>query len=230
MSLKNKTVLIVDDDEDILKLLKKVLTTAGFNVLAEKTPEDGRRVLNNEAPHIIISDLHMDPEDGFSFIQSIRAQPQYSKIPILVLSALNDFGSVKKAIALGISDYIIKPLQGPMLLRKMRKALHNNDFIKWDPPKNAPINVTINFDVEIISVGETGYEISAPIKIGPLKDIKIDCEEFKTLGMDQLHQKTSKAPAIPRSAGRFNNDVTFVGVNNTTSTKFMQALKKRNNE
>ena len=60
MSIKQKIVLIVDDDDDIRKLLDKILA--------------------ENPPHVIVSDLHMEPEDGFSFIESVRSNKQLSLI------------------------------------------------------------------------------------------------------------------------------------------------------
>lgn len=226
MSLKQKTILIVDDDGDMLKLLNKVLTAAGFHVLMASSPEEGRKILSTEPPHVILSDLHMEPENGFSFIQSIRAQKQFNTIPILVLSALNDFNSVKKAIALGVNDYVIKPLQAPMLLRKLRKALLNKDFVRWDAPVGQEPVVEIAFDAQVSSIGETGCYLKGPFKITSGKEIKIEASEFITMDLDKVHHRASNFLKVYQ-AGGFLNDITFVGINETSASKIRQFSAKR---
>jgi DNA-binding response OmpR family regulator len=226
MSLKQKTILVVDDDEDMLKLLNKILSAAGFKVLLASNPADGRKILDSEVPHVVLSDLHMEPENGFSFIQSIRSQKQFNPIPILVLSALNDFQSVKKAIALGVSDYVIKPLQAPMLLRKLRKALLNKDFIKWDVPVGEEPVVEISFDAQVSSIGETGCHLKGPFKITSGKEVKILCPEFIALELDRVHHRASNFLKIYQ-AGGFVNDITFVGISENTASKIRQFSAKR---
>ena len=227
MSLKQKTILVVDDDEDILKLLNKILTAAGFNVLCAPNPVEGRILLQAEAPHVILTDLHMVPENGFQFIQSIRSQKQYDSIPILVLSALNDFSSVKKSIALGVNDYVIKPLQSPMLLRKLRKALLNKDFVKWEPKENEEITVTAVLNAIIPRLGETGCQIQGPFKITTGKEIKITSNDFMEMGLEKVIIKASPLMKTYQSGGQFLNDLTFVGVSESISSKIRQFVNKR---
>ncbi len=224
--MKQKTILIVDDDIEMINLLKKILVGAGHRVLSALSPQEARPLLG-EIPHVIITDLHMEPENGFQFIQELRSQKIYTPIPILVLSALNDFESVKKAIALGVSDYVIKPLQPPVLLRKLKKVM-KNDFIQWDAPvKSAP---TIDTEVEctVIELGESGYVIQGPFKLINGQDVRIKCESFHDLGVLNLPQKVTPGLKQYVKGGDFKNEVTFVGVNEATGTKIRQFLLKRN--
>ena len=220
-------VLIVDDDEDIRKLLNKILTGAGFTVLSAENPEEGRKILAENPPHLIISDLHMEPEDGFSFIRNIKMNKQYSHLPILVLSALNDFSSVKKAIALGVTDYVIKPLQAPMLLRKLRKALLNKDFIKWTTPAGLEPIMDGSFPTTIVSMGETGYTLASHFKLSPNKDIKPMVDAFEEMGLSEVVQRSSSM-SRSHSGGLFLNDITLLGIGDNHSSKIRQFLSKKN--
>ncbi len=226
MSLKLKTILVVDDDTDMLKLLNKVLTAAGFNVLLADNVADAKKILSAEAPHVVLSDLHMEPENGFQFIQSIRSQKQFKALPILVLSALNDFQSVKKAIALGVNDYVIKPLQAPMLLRKLRKALLNKDFVRWDIPEGEEPVVEIVFDADVSAIGETGCYLKGPFKITSGKEIKILSPDFISLELDRIHHRASNFLKVYQSGG-FINDITFIGISESSASKIRQFTAKR---
>lgn len=220
-------VLIVDDDEDIRKLLNKILTSAGFIVLQAASPEEGRMILADNPPHLIISDLHMEPEDGFSFIRSIKVNKQYAHLPLLVLSALNDFSSVKKAIALGVTDYVIKPLQAPMLLRKLRKALLNKDFIKWETPYGLEPQMNGEFPATAVAIGETGYSLAAHFKLSPQKEVKPEIAGLNEMGVNEVTQRSS-AIVKSHSGGLFLNDVTLVGISEQQAYKIRQYVTKKN--
>jgi DNA-binding response OmpR family regulator len=227
MAQKQKTILVVDDDEDMLKLLQKILVTAGYRVLLANGPEAARKHLEAEPPHIILSDLHMEPENGFQFIQSIRSQKQYALVPLLVLSALNDFKSVKKAIALGVNDYVIKPLQAPMLIRKLRKALFNHDFAKWELPVGKELEMEIILETEVSAIGEAGCHLKGPFKITSGKEIKINADEFTVMGLEQVVMKASQEPKVYQHGGYFINDITFVGISEASLSKIRQFMSKR---
>ena len=226
MSIKQKTILVVDDDQDILNILNKILKGAGFTVHLALSPEEARKIIAEEPPHLIISDLNMEPEHGYSFIQKLRSQKQFQSIPVIVLSAVNDFNSVKKVVALGISDYVIKPIQGQLLLRKIRKTLLHKEFAVWKAPRGQEPVVTIHFESEIIELGETGYTLSGPFKIAPGEELKIQVAEFKGLGLDSLKQKISPMMKTYLSGGYFSNDVTFIAISEDASAKIRQYIKK----
>ena len=228
MSIKQKTVLIVDDDQDILKLLVKILSAAGFYVVTANNPDEARQALAENPPHAIISDIHMEPEDGFSFIESIKINKQHSNIPILVLSALNDFESVKKSISLGVNDYVIKPLQPLMLIRKLRKVLHNQDFMKWEAPYGLEPVLNATIPTKVVSIGETGYGLVGPFKLASNKDVKIEIPEFKEMIIDHCHQRTSTIVRPYHTPGLFMNDVTFVGIGENETSKIRQFIMKWN--
>lgn len=226
MTIKQKMILVVDDDEDIRNLLNKILTNAGFTVLLAANPEEGRLILAENPPHLIISDLHMEPEDGFSFIRSIKMNKQYAHLPLLVLSALNDFSSVKKALALGVSDYVIKPLQAPMLLRKLRKALLNKDFIKWQIPLGLEPQMNGKFPVTVVALGETGYSMAAHLKLCTNKEIKPEIKDFHEIGVSDVAQR-STAIVKSISGGLFINDITLLGVNENNAHQIRQYITKK---
>lgn len=228
MSTKNKTVLVVDDDIDMLKLIERILTGAGLKVITAQSPADARKHLSSEPPHLIMSDLQMEPESGFSFIQSIRAQKQFDQIPLLVLSSLNDFASVKKAAALGINDYVIKPLQAPMLLRKIRKALFHTEFAKWTPPDGKEYVLEGEIESFVSALGETGYAVAGPFKLRPGTQVTIQCTEFTNLGLTTFIHKVAPIPNVYQAGGKFINQVTFIGVGENDAVKIRKFLNQRN--
>jgi DNA-binding response OmpR family regulator len=223
---KQKTVLVVDDDEDILKFLDKILSAAGFSVMVADSPQVAREMMIENPPHLVISDLNMEPEHGYSFIQSLRRQKQFVSLPVIVLSAVNEFSTVKNVIALGISDYCIKPIQPPMLLRKIRKALHNNEFSSWVLPAGKEIEMDVVIDAHVTEMGETGYRIAGPFKIHASKKVKINLPEFKEMGLHKYIHQASNLMKTFSGGGVFSNDITFMAINEEGASKIRQFVKK----
>lgn len=217
----------MDDDEDILKIVNKILTSAGFQVFLAKSAEEARASLEVSPPHLIISDLRMEPEDGYSFISKVKDNKNLHHIPIIVLSAVNDFNSVKKVIGLGINDYVIKPLQAPVLLRKIRKALHNVEFATWVPEPHEAEELVVKLPAEIIEMGEIGFRISGPFKLPPENEIHIQSKETDEFGMGKMVLKTSEILA-QSTQGNFVCDIGMVGVSEESSSKIRQFVLKRN--
>lgn len=209
---KHKSVLVLDDDEDMLRLLNRVLQTGGFMVFLASTPDRARDILEAEAPHLIISDLNMEPEDGFSFIQSVKKQAKFKDLPIIVQSALNDFNSVKKVMALGIADYVIKPVEPTSLLRKVRKALLINEFIHWEAPKDAEPHLEVFLDSQVTALGERGYHLAGPFKLTPGKEVRIKAKEFDSSEIKDYNHRSSPLMKTYIADGHFQNEVNFVRI------------------
>lgn len=226
MNTKPKSILVVDDDEDMLKLLNKIISSAGLAVRTASSPKLARTLMEEDPPHLILTDLHMVPENGFEFIQSLKNDRSYRAIPILVLSALNDFSSVKKAIGLGVSDYVIKPLQSGLLVRKIRKTLLHNDFLKWDVPANEEVHFSFEVEATVTNLGEKGYYLRGPFKLDSQEEIKISSLEFKAMDLLTLPQKVSSQMKTYDSHGQFLNEVLFQGMTDGSSTKIRQWIMK----
>ncbi len=224
--MKSKTILVVDDDEDMRKILAKILGAQGLHVLTASGPEEAKPLLA-QIPHVILTDLHMEPVDGFQFIRDLRSSAMTKKTPILVLSALNDFKSVKKALGLGVNDYVLKPLSSPLLVRKVKKVLFHQDFLHWEAAPGEEIESEISIEAKIHSLGETGYQLLGPFKITPDKEIKIENAEFIAMNVDQLPQRGSHLLKSYQSNGNFLNDVTFIGVGESHSGHIRQFCRKR---
>lgn len=101
-------ILIVDDEEDILKLYSQKFSLAKFNVIAEKF---GKKVLDLAKschPDVILLDILMPDVDGYKIIKLLKSDPKTNKFPIILFSNLGDKEDIEKGILLGAEDYIPK--------------------------------------------------------------------------------------------------------------------------
>ncbi|HVP21486.1 MAG TPA: response regulator [Anaerolineaceae bacterium] len=122
------TILIVDDDRGGREALEALLLTQGYNlILASNGPEALQKL--EEAPiDLIMLDLMMPGMDGYEVCRRIRNNPAVADIPILILTAMNDFRSRLAGIEVGADDYITKPYDSMELFARVRTVSRLNRY------------------------------------------------------------------------------------------------------
>lgn len=114
--IKEKTILIVDDEAELLTMLKSIFERTGYhNILTAVSGEEALTLMTAKMPDMVITDVMMPGMDGFELLQEIRA---VSKIPVLMLTARGEAQDRFDGFELGADDYVIKPfLPKELLLR-----------------------------------------------------------------------------------------------------------------
>ena len=110
MTLK---VLTIDDDPAMTELIGLLLRSYGLDVVSANNGEQGMEFAHNENPDLIMLDLTMPGVDGWEVCKSIRT---FSKVPIIVLSALDDPTVISSALDAGADDYMVKPVPSSVLI------------------------------------------------------------------------------------------------------------------
>lgn len=127
MLLKDKKVLIADDDMRNIYSLTNVLEDQGMQVVVAY---DGKQAIDeldaNPDTDIVLMDIMMPEMDGIDATKSIRSKPEYRNLPIIAITAKAMTGDKEKCIAAGVSDYISKPIELPKLLSLMRVWLYKS--------------------------------------------------------------------------------------------------------
>ncbi len=116
-------VLIVDDEADVVRLLQFRFDKEGFETI---TATDGQAALSTveaESPDLVLLDIMMPLMDGMEVLRQIRSRRRTSKIPVIMLTAKTASITVDEARQLWVSDFIMKPFDPEVLVRKARKAL-----------------------------------------------------------------------------------------------------------
>ncbi len=124
--LKDKTVLIADDDVRNIFSLTKALEVHGMKVIPAM---DGKEALtsleNNPEIDVVLMDMMMPEMDGYESIREIRATPKYKNLPVLAVTSKAMMGDREKCIAVGASDYISKPVDIDQLISLLRVWLYD---------------------------------------------------------------------------------------------------------
>ena len=117
------TILVADDEPSILLSLQVLLQKAGFVVRVARDGEEAMAALEESTPSLILLDAMMPKRDGFDVCQTIRANPAYKDLPIIMLTAKSRDVEREKGMALGATDYITKPFSTRDLVSTVRKYL-----------------------------------------------------------------------------------------------------------
>lgn len=119
---KNKKVLIVDDEADAVEIIKKRLEDH-YDVLTAFNGSDALKIADTERPDVIILDIMMRGVSGLEVLDTLQHNPYLSKIPVIMVTALDDFNCQQEASNLGARFYITKPLNGPLLENKVKQLV-----------------------------------------------------------------------------------------------------------
>jgi DNA-binding response OmpR family regulator len=123
MSASQAKILVVDDTEANLKLLRALLKGAGYEVLTAGSGTDGLKTAAGENPDLILLDIMMPDLTGFEVCQRLRAIPETSQIPIIFLTALHELEDHMKAVDVGGDDVLTKPINKLELLIRVKSLL-----------------------------------------------------------------------------------------------------------
>ena len=105
---EQRTILIVDDDPDIIESTRIILESAGYQVVAATDGQDGYSKLVKEEFDVIVTDVQMPNMDGFSFTRKVKSNLKYQHIPVILLTSLESPEEKKQGIEVGADAYIIK--------------------------------------------------------------------------------------------------------------------------
>ena len=115
-------ILIVEDEKNILRFMRSALETNGFDVVTAMSGEEAYTMIGSHRPDLILLDLGLPDIDGVNIIKSVR---EWTRLPIIVVSARTTERDKVGALDLGADDYITKPFSANELLARIRVALRH---------------------------------------------------------------------------------------------------------
>ena len=118
-----KSVLIVDDEPNVLLSLQFLMKKGGYQVRTAKDGEEALAEITRALPDLILLDVMMPKIDGFSICERIRANPQWKDLRIIMLTARGREIEREKGMALGADDYITKPFSTKEAIERVEAVL-----------------------------------------------------------------------------------------------------------
>lgn len=116
-------ILVVDDEPPILRLMEFILAREGHQMVVAVNGEEALARVAEHKPDLILLDIMMPRIDGYEVVRRLRADPDHSAIPIIMLSAKAQDGDVQKGVDVGVNEYVTKPFSPPHLVEVVNKYL-----------------------------------------------------------------------------------------------------------
>jgi len=162
MKSQNSSILVIDDELQIRKLLQITLASHGFNVLQAGSSSEGLAVAANKSPDLVLLDLGLPDENGHETLKKLR---EWSNVPLIVLTVQNKEEDIVRALDGGANDYLVKPFRTGELLARIRSLLRgsvqeeNNPVLKFNNLELDLSNRDIKIDGESIPMTQTQYAL-----------------------------------------------------------------------
>ena len=211
-------ILIVDDEPQITRVLRRSLTTHGYDVRVASDGLAALQTFGDWPPDLVVTDLSMPNTDGLQLCRNLRA---ISQLPIIVLSVRGDERMKVQALDAGADDYVTKPFGMDELLARIRAALRRAQSAKPDDAVSHVLEVgDFRLDLENRSVAVNGLEVhltpkeydlmvylvSHPGKVLTHRTLltaiwggeSVDQTEYLRVFVGQLRKKIEPQPATPR--------------------------------
>lgn len=118
-----KSVLVVEDEPNIVLSLEFLIKQAGFEVRVAHDGEEALKAVEENPPELILLDIMIPKRDGYDVCQTIRANPEWKDIHIIMLTAKGRDVEREKGLALGADDYITKPFSTRELSQRVKQLL-----------------------------------------------------------------------------------------------------------
>lgn len=165
----SKTILIVDDEADILEMLKYNLEKEGYTVL---TARQGQSALDQvkRKPDLILLDVMMPEMDGWEVCRRLKQDPKTAAIPVLFLTAKGAEMDEVLGLELGAEDYIVKPISVRKLLARVRAVLRRRELVQDGSQAEGIIRI------DALEINVPNYTVSVGAR-----EVALTRKEFETL-------------------------------------------------
>ncbi len=145
------TILVVDDDPGIVKVVRAYLEKAGFQVLVAYDGKKALHIARHDKPHLVILDLMLPEMDGWDVCRALRRE---SDVPIIMLTARVEDTDKLIGLELGADDYVTKPFSPQELVARVRAVLRRVEGMPAKPERISRGEITVDLSRHAVTVGD----------------------------------------------------------------------------
>lgn len=157
--MAKKTILVVDDEKDLLDLIEYNLKKEGFNVLKAENGKEGIDIAKEHKPDLVLMDIMMPKMDGMEAVETMRGDEELKSIPIIFLTARSDEKTEVEGLNKGGDDYITKPISTTKLISRIKAVLRRFDETEMEVNRLDVHDLSIDKDRYIVTRGEEEFQL-----------------------------------------------------------------------
>jgi two-component system, OmpR family, alkaline phosphatase synthesis response regulator PhoP len=157
--LSKKTILVVDDEQDLLDLIEYNLIKEGYNVLLAENGEQGLKIAKEMQPDLVLLDIMMPVMDGLEVCDKMRMNAETKYTPIIFLTARSDENTEVNGLDRGADDFITKPISTTKLLSRIKAVLRRYDETEDEVRKLLVHDLEIDKDRYMVKRGEEEFQL-----------------------------------------------------------------------
>ena len=178
-------ILVVDDDTQMLNILRTLLEPWGFKLALVHNPQHFWDTLEQYNPDLLILDVEMPQLSGIELCQVVRNDPQWCELPVLFLSVHTDAETVDRVFTAGADDYVNKPIRGPELIARVLNRLQRTQILH----KLAETDILTGVTNRRKSIGSLNRLLRlASRQSQPLSFVILDLDRFKLVNDCHGHE------------------------------------------
>jgi DNA-binding response OmpR family regulator len=161
------SVLVIDDERDVIELVRYNLEKSGFDVLAARDGKSGLAAAKASPPDLVLLDLMMPEMDGLEVCRSLRKEPKTARVPVIMLTAKASEADRVVGLEMGADDYIVKPFSPRELVARVKAVLRRATLASESG--------------EVLKVGDLAIDVARHEVIFKSKSIELTATEFRVL-------------------------------------------------
>jgi PAS domain S-box-containing protein len=154
------TILIADDEMDIRAMLRILLERDGYHIIEARNGEEAVAMCRQQMPDVVLMDILMPVMDGAAACAHIQALPDGDRLPVLMITALNDKQSIDRCFDAGATDYLTKPINNQVLRRRVKRLLRTRQAEEALRANEARLASIINTATDAIILTDDEQHIS----------------------------------------------------------------------
>jgi two-component system phosphate regulon response regulator PhoB len=161
---EDATILLIEDEQDLLELLRYNLEREGYTVRAVTTGEDGLKQVRRDPPALILLDLMLPGMDGLEVCRSLKGRDETASVPIIMLTAKGEEQDVVRGLEMGADDYVPKPFSPRVLLARIGAVLRRQSAPSEDAAPQRLLErgpITVDLDRHEVRVDGERKEMTA---------------------------------------------------------------------
>lgn len=181
-------ILLVDDDGDVRKIVKRILEKEGHTVVSVDNGFTALDELNKHNYDLLITDAGMPQYSGFDLLRALRRQPKHANLVAAMLTGRREKQDIQQAIELGVKEYIVKPIDPQVLVAKVASLISapSKDAVSPTQTASASLSARLEVPMQITKIGLMGFKGIAAFPMSSGMEFYLNIDDFKYESMPKV--------------------------------------------